>query len=122
MNSCAFVGRLVKDPEVRKAGNTQAVSFTIAVRRNVKTSDGKDSDFVKLTAFGPKGEAIAKYLKKGSWVAVNAQYRTSSYEANGQTRYSHDFVVQDFSFVGGKNGGPDSRRVEEDDDDDFFRE
>ena len=70
-NHIFLFGRLTKEPEVRKTQNDKSVvSFSIAVKKQFKTSDGADSDFFDIVAWGARGETIAKYFKKGSRIAL----------------------------------------------------
>lgn len=102
MNVVAFLGRLTKEPEARYTEkNMCVVRFTLAVNRN-KKDDG--ADFIRCVAFGKTAELIEKYMHKGSQLGFAGHVQTGSYEKDGQTVYTTDFVVDRMDFVGsGKN-------------------
>ena len=52
LNRVALVGRLTRDPELRRTGNGTAVtSFTLAVDRNFSTRDGQEADFINCVVW-----------------------------------------------------------------------
>lgn len=63
LNHITIMGRLTRDPELRRTGNGVAVtSFTVAVDRDIKSSDGEtDTDFIDCVAWRQTGE-FALYL------------------------------------------------------------
>ena len=65
MNKVILVGRLTKNPELKKLNETTVTNFTIAVNRNFKNKDGQyETDFVNCIAFRGTGEFINKYFKR----------------------------------------------------------
>jgi len=81
MNNCTFIGRLTKDPIVRKVPvkgvETSVCNFTIA------TDDGfgdyKKTDFIHVTAWRNAADAIGKYMSKGREIAVMGAVHLESY-------------------------------------------
>lgn len=67
LNHITIMGRLTRDPELRRTGNGVAVtSFTIAVDRDIKGNDGEtDTDFIDCVAWRQTGEFVGKYFTKG---------------------------------------------------------
>jgi single-strand DNA-binding protein len=67
------VGRLVKDPELRKtASDISVASFTIAVDNAIKEQDGtRGSLFLDCRVYRDQADNVAKYTRKGSKVAVD---------------------------------------------------
>ena len=63
MNKASFIGRLVRDPELKTTTSGKSVcKFSIAVKRNYKDQNGEyQSDFIDCVAWGVIGETIAKY-------------------------------------------------------------
>lgn len=106
-NHIFLFGRLTKDPEVRKTQNDKSVvSFSIAVKKQFKTSDGADSDFFDIVAWGARGETIAKYFKKGSRIALTGTLSVDKYTAkDGTARTSVKVQLDDFSFIDQKSDG-----------------
>ena len=73
LNIVALQGRLVADPELRTTNSgTPVCSFTLAVQRNMKGSDGEyNTDWVDCVAWKGTAEFICKYFQKGQLVALN---------------------------------------------------
>lgn len=110
MISATVIGRLGKDAELRSAGETPVVNFTIA--SNTRKKDGGQwvdaTDWVSVAMFGPRGEKIVDYLKKGKAVAVRGALTTRSYEHNGQPRLALELRADDVELLGGKGDGESS--------------
>ncbi|MPQ43132.1 single-stranded DNA-binding protein [Clostridium tarantellae] len=110
MNKIVLLGRLVKDPELRKVENSDKVytKFTIAVGRNFKSANGeRKSDFIPVIMWDKKADIACKYLKKGDMISVSGRLITRSYEdREGIRRYIIEVSVEDFRVVNsGKNHG-----------------
>ena len=73
VNRVVLVGRLTKDPELRKTNSDISVaSFTIAVDNTIKEADGtRGSLFLDCRVYRDQADNVAKYLRKGSKVAVD---------------------------------------------------
>lgn len=95
MNSVELIGRLATDPQKRG----EVVTFVLAVDRPSKVGEEKKADFPRLTAWGKKGETIAKFLCKGRQIGVKGHISTGSYLKNGVTVYTTDVIVDDFEFL-----------------------
>ena len=118
INRVNISGNLTRDAELRcTAGGTQVLAFGVAVndrRRNPQTGEWEDyPNFVDCTMFGNRAEAIARYLAKGSKVAIEGKLRYSSWERDGQKRSKLEIVVDEIEFLSrsadaapGAPGGP----------------
>jgi single-strand DNA-binding protein len=110
-NKVLLMGNLTRDPETRfTQGGMPIVSFGLAVNERFQGSDGQWQDratFVDVTIFGKRGEAFAKFHKKGQQAFVEGKLRLDTWEdKNGGGKRSKLFVVGDsWEFVGG-GGGP----------------
>lgn len=104
MNKVTLVGRLTKNPELKKTENSLIVNFTVAVNRNFKNKDGKyDADFISCIAFKNTAEFINKYFVKGSQIALSGRIQTRNYNAqDGSKRYVTEVVVENVEFTGEK--------------------
>lgn len=106
-----IAGNVTRDPEMRATpSGAQACNFTIAVNRVFRGSDGgqqEQTSFIDCVAWGKSGETIAQYVKKGSALIVSGRIEQRSWEDknSGQRRSRTEIVVDDFSFVGGGDGG-----------------
>ena len=95
-------GYLTKDAVVKTYGQGenagQYAMFTLGISRR-----GRDagSDFVTFKVFGKRAETMQQYGKKGTHIELDAHIQTGSFEKDGQTVYTEDKIVDDFSFVPG---------------------
>ena len=105
LNIVALQGRLSADPEQRTTQNGTAVtSFSLAVQRNVKGSDGEyGTDWIDCVAWKGTAEFICKYFQKGQLMAVNGALQTRSYEKDGVKRKATEVVVQSAYFCESRN-------------------
>lgn len=91
LNHITIMGRLTRDPELRRTGNGVAVtSFTVAVDRDIKSSDGEtDTDFIDCVAWRQTGEFVGKYFTKGRMAVVSGrlQIRGWTGQRRQQTAY-----------------------------------
>ena len=111
INRVLISGNLTRDPELRQTGGgTQVLSFGVAVndrRRNPQTGEWEDyPNFIDCTMFGTRAESVAKFLSKGSKVAIEGKLRWSQWERDGQKRSKIEVVVDEIEFMsrGGGNG------------------
>jgi len=76
-----ITGRLTKDPEVRQAGNSNVVNFSVAVGTSMKDANGNYiSNFYECEWFGGKlGEQFALKAQKGTVVSVTGESIMSQY-------------------------------------------
>ena len=105
MNSVILTGRLVRDPQIRYASQSQmaVANFTLAVDR-VRTRDGKEptADFPDIVAFGKTAEIIEKYVTKGSLVGITGRLQTRNYEKDGRKVYITEVVAEHVDLLGRK--------------------
>lgn len=105
MNKCILLGRLSKDVELNFAqGSGTAIARTsLAVNRKFKKGE---TDFLNIVAFGKTAENMNKFFKKGSMILLEAHAQSGSYDAkDGTKRYTMDFIVDSFDFVGSNGTG-----------------
>ena len=105
MNKICIVGNLTRDPELRATGSGISVcTFTVAGNRRFKDQNGEiKTDFSPVVAWRQQGENCAKYLAKGSKVAVCGAIQVRSYEAkDGSKRYATEIVADEVEFLTGK--------------------
>lgn len=105
LNIVALQGRLAADPDQRTTQNgTPVTSFSLAVRRNVKGSDGEyGTDWIDCVAWKETAEFICKYFQKGQLMAVNGSLQTRSYEKDGVKRKITEVLVQNANFCESRN-------------------
>lgn len=103
LNRCEFIGRLVKDPEVRHSTDGTAMcSLTLACGWKTKAKEG--TEFVRIVAYQKLAEIIGEYMKKGSQMYVSGRMTTRSYDKNGEKRYSTEVVADTMQMLGHAKG------------------
>ena len=101
INRVVLVGRMTRDPELRRTGNGAAVtSFTLALNRNYNSADGQQADYISCVTWNKVAENVEKYCSKGSLVGVEGRLRSRSYDnAQGQRVYVTEVVCDSVQFL-----------------------
>jgi single-strand DNA-binding protein len=98
-NTVMMIGRLTRDPELRRTGTGKAVcSFDIAMSRRMKdsvTGEWKDADptFVPIIVWGEQAERCGERLKKGVPIHIEGRLQTNKWEGNDGTKRSRLEVI-----------------------------
>ncbi len=115
INSVVLVGRLVRDPELRRTTNGAAVaSFTVAVDNQVKDANGnRTASFIPCTVWNVAAENVTKYAHKGSLVGVTGRLNQRSYEnKDGKTVNVVEVICERVQFLEPKGNGS-AKQVDE---------
>jgi single-strand DNA-binding protein len=118
MNKVFFSGNTTREVETRVVGDTTVASVGIAVNKTYKTRDGEKKeqvDFFDLEAWGPKGDALAKYVTKGTRLVIEAEARNEVWEdkKSGEKRSKVRFRINDWEFAGSKKVANATEEAEE---------
>ncbi len=108
LNRVILVGRLTRDPELRKtASNLSVASFSLAVDDSRKNPDGtKNTLFMNCTLFGVRAETFVKYTRKGSLISVEGRLQQRKYTNKAGVQVTTiDTIVDNFDFLDTKNAG-----------------
>jgi len=111
LNRVTLIGNLGQDPELRHTNNGGAVlNLRIATTESYFDKESKErkekTEWHTATMWGARGEALAKFLSKGSRIAVEGRLQTRSWEAkDGGKRYSTEVVATNIILLGGKGDG-----------------
>ena len=102
LNHITIMGRLTRDPELRRTGSGIAVaSFTVAVDRDFAPKDGgeKETDFIDCVAWRQTGEFVSKYFTKGRMIVVSGRLQIRSWtDKDGNKRRSAEVVADNCYF------------------------
>ena len=102
LNHITIMGRLTRDPELRRTGSGIAVaSFTVAVDRDFGGRDGgeKETDFIDCVAWRSTGEFVSKYFTKGSMIVVSGRLQIRNWnDKDGNKRRSAEVVADNVYF------------------------
>ena len=102
LNHITIMGRLTRDPELRRTGSGVAVaSFTVAVDRDFGGRDGgeKETDFIDCVAWRQTGEFVSKYFTKGRMIVVSGRLQIRSWtDKDGNKRRTAEVVAENCYF------------------------
>ena len=104
MNEVMLMGRLTADPKigVSKGENPKKTAdFTLAVKSSYKEKNGEyHTNFIFCTAYGQRAEFVEKYLKKGSFIALQGSLFTRNWEDdNGNRHFRMTTIAEKFYFT-----------------------
>ncbi|HZU85579.1 MAG TPA: single-stranded DNA-binding protein, partial [Polyangiaceae bacterium] len=108
LNRVMLLGNLGADPELRVTPGGQAVlklrlatNETYLDRNNVRQ---ERTEWHRVTVWGRRAEALGKILQKGDSLFIEGRLQTSSYEKNGEKRYSTEVIANNILLTGGGRG------------------
>ena len=109
LNHITIMGRLTRDPELRRTGSGVAVtSFTLAVDRDFgKNENGeKETDFIDCVAWRQTGEFVGKYFAKGRMAVVSGRLQIRSWtDKDGNKRRTAEIVADNVYFGDSRRDG-----------------
>ena len=102
LNHIVIMGRLTRDPELRRTGSGVAVaSFSLAVDRDFAPKDGgeRETDFIDCVAWRQTGEFVSKYFAKGRMAVVSGRLQIRGWtDKDGNKRRSAEVVADNVYF------------------------
>ena len=104
LNTITIMGRLTRDPELRRTGSGIAVaSFTVAVDRDFSQDGNKETDFIDCVAWRQTGEFVSKYFTKGKMIIVKGRLQIRSWtDKDGNKRKTAEVVADNCYFAESK--------------------
>ena len=109
LNHIVIMGRLTRDPELRRTGSGIAVaSFSLAVDRDFAPKDGgnRETDFIDCVAWRQTGEFVSKYFTKGRMAVVSGRLQIRQWtDKDGNNRRSAEVVADNVYFGDSKRDG-----------------
>ena len=109
LSHITIMGRLVRDPELRRTGSGIAVaSFTVAVDRDFGSRDGgeRETDFIDCVAWRQTGEFVSKYFTKGRMIVVSGRLQIRSWnDKDGNKRRTAEVVADNCYFGDSRRDG-----------------
>lgn len=106
LNRITIMGRLVRDPELRRTGSGIAcVSFTLAVDRDYSNKDGneKETDFIDCVAWRSTAEFVSKYFTKGRMAVASGRLQIRVWtDKEGNKRRAAEVVADSVYFADSK--------------------
>lgn len=101
LNRIIIMGRLVRDPELRRTQSGNAVtSFTLAVDRDFKADGGeREADFINCVAWRNTAEFVSKYFSKGRMAVVTGRLQNRNWtDKDGNKRTSSEVIAESVYF------------------------
>ena len=111
LNRIILMGRLTRDPELRRTGSGTAVtSFSLAVDRDFKSQSGeKETDFIDIVAWRNTAEFVSKFFTKGRMAVVEGRLQIRDWtDKDGGKRRSAEVVADNVYFGDSKRDGGDN--------------
>ena len=109
LNHIVIMGRLTRDPELRRTGSGVAVaSFSLAVDRDFgnRESGERETDFIDCVAWRQTGEFVSKYFAKGRMAVVSGRLQIRTWtDKDGNKRRSAEVVADNVYFGDSKRDG-----------------
>ena len=103
LNHITIMGRLTRDPELRRTGSGIAVaSFSLAVDRDYSPKDGgeRETDFIDCVAWRQTGEFVSKYFTKGRMAVVSGRLQIRRWTDKAGNKRRTAEVVADYVYFG----------------------
>ena len=108
LNKIFIMGRLTRDPELRRTqSGTPVTSFSLAVDRDFKSQSGeKETDFIDVVAWRSTAEFVAKYFTKGRMAVVEGRLQIRDWQdKDGNKRRSAEVVADNVYFGDSRPAG-----------------
>jgi single-strand DNA-binding protein len=111
VNKVILIGNLGRDPELRYTqGGGPVASLSVATTRKWRNKQSnelvEETEWHRVSVFGPQAEHCNSYLSKGRMVYVEGRLRTRSYDdKDGVKKYSTEIIADTVQFLGGRGEG-----------------
>ena len=115
MNRVILIGRLTRDPELKRTNSGVAVvQFTLAVNRDYASSNGeRQADFISCVVWRTQAENLSKYMHKGSQIGIEGRIQIRSYQdQTGANKQATEVICDQIHFLEPKtNKEPEMPKV-----------
>jgi single-strand DNA-binding protein len=110
LNKIIIMGRLTRDPELRRTQSGTAVtSFSLAVDRDFKSQGGeKETDFIDVVAWRNAAEFVSKYFSKGRMALVEGRLQIREWTDKDNNKRRSAEVIADNIYFGESKKQTDS--------------
>ena len=106
INRVVLVGRMTRDPELRRTSSGAAVTgFSLAINRNYQSASGEQqTDFINCVVWNKVAENVERYCSKGSLVGIEGRIQSRQYDVqDGTKRTVVEVVCDSVQFLETKN-------------------
>ena len=115
LNKIIIMGRLTRDPELRRTGiGTAVTSFSLACDRDFKSQSGeKETDFIEVVAWKNTAEFVSKYFSKGRMAVVEGRLQIRDWtDKAGNKRTTAEVVAENVYFADSKRSESNENQKE----------
>lgn len=110
LNKVTLIGRLGADPEIRYMPSGSGIAtLNVATTRRWKDKQSgerkEETEWHRVTFFGPVAKVCGEYLKKGSQVYIEGRIKTDKYQKDGVDVYRTGIIGEQMNMLDGKQGG-----------------
>ena len=104
LNQLVVIGRLVKNPEVKKTESGKKVTnITLAVPRSYKNVNGEyETDFIDCILWNNVAESTTEYCHKGDLLGIKGRIQTRTYQKDEEKKYVTEVVAEKVTFLSSK--------------------
>lgn len=112
MNTVVISGRLGEDVQTRRTTNG-GVMLTNSIAVDLRTKNGKITEWHNVVAYGKTAELIERWFHKGSMIGIEGSLRSRKYkDKDGNNRHSDEIQIEKVTFMDSK-GEPSIEKEEE---------
>ena len=115
LNKIILMGRLARDPELKRTTSGTAVtSFSLAVDRDFKSQSGeKETDWIDCVAWRGTAETVCKYFTKGRMMIVVGRLQIRDWtDKDGNKRTTAEVVADNVYFADSKRSESNENQKE----------
>ena len=103
LNRIIIMGRLTKDPELRRTSSgIDVCTFSVAVDRDRSSRDAngdRQTDFFDVTVWRQTAQFVCNYFSKGKMIIVEGSMQSRKWQdKNGQNRISWEIAASNVMF------------------------
>jgi len=116
-NQWIGMGNLTRDPQSKfLPSGVNVCEFGVACNRKYKDAGGNEKEdvlFIDCAAFGKRGDVIQEHFTKGKPIMVVARLKLDTWDdKDGGKRSKISAIVDEFQFVGGRDGGGEGQNID----------
>jgi single-strand DNA-binding protein len=105
INKVILIGRVGKEPEIRKVGDSSVANFSLATSEKYKDKSGntqESTEWHNIVIWGKLAEVVEKYVSKGSQLYLEGKITTRKWQdKDGNDRYTTEINVRELTMLGG---------------------
>jgi single-strand DNA-binding protein len=110
MNTVNLVGRCARTPELKSSGTSSVLKIRLAFTTQRKVGDRWEDqpNYVDVTTFGRRAEALAGLLDKGDRIGITGRLSWREWESKDGKRQAIEVLADDVQLLGAPRGRDDA--------------